>query len=29
MLYQIGTAKTQATRDKRIAKLIGDIGGAP
>jgi hypothetical protein len=29
MLYQLGTAKTQATRDKRIAKLIGDIGGAP
>jgi Bacteriocin-protection, YdeI or OmpD-Associated/Domain of unknown function (DUF1905) len=28
LLYQIGTAKTQATRDKRIAKLIADIGGA-
>ena len=29
MLYQIATAKSQATRDRRIAKLIGDIGGAP
>ena len=29
MLYQVGTAKTQGTRDKRIAKLVGDIGGAP
>ena len=29
MLYQVGTAKTRATRDKRIAKLIGGIGGAP
>jgi hypothetical protein len=28
MIYQIGTAKTQATRDRRIAKLIGDLGGA-
>jgi hypothetical protein len=27
LLYQIGTAKTQATRDRRIAKLIGEIGG--
>jgi hypothetical protein len=27
MIYQIGTAKTQATRDRRIAKLIGDLGG--
>jgi antitoxin component of MazEF toxin-antitoxin module len=27
MIYQIGTAKTQATRDRRIARLIGDIGG--
>jgi hypothetical protein len=27
LLYQIGTAKTQATRDKRIAKLIGELGG--
>jgi uncharacterized protein YdeI (YjbR/CyaY-like superfamily) len=26
MIYQIGTAKTQATRDRRIAKLIGDLG---
>jgi hypothetical protein len=26
LLYQIGTAKTQATRDKRIAKLIGELG---
>jgi antitoxin component of MazEF toxin-antitoxin module len=26
LLYQIGTAKTQGTRDKRIAKLIGDLG---
>jgi hypothetical protein len=29
ILYQIGTAKTQGTRDKRIAKLIGDLGGEP
>jgi hypothetical protein len=29
LLYQIGTAKTQATRDKRIAKLIGELGDAP
>jgi hypothetical protein len=29
LLYQIGTAKTHATRDKRIVKLIADIGGAP
>jgi len=28
MLYQIGTAKSQATRGKRIAKLIGGLGGA-
>jgi hypothetical protein len=28
LLYQIGTARTQATREKRIAKLVGDIGGA-
>jgi hypothetical protein len=28
LLYQIGTAKSQATRDRRIAKLMGDIGGA-
>jgi hypothetical protein len=28
LLYQIGTAKTQGTRDKRIAKLIVEIGGA-
>jgi hypothetical protein len=27
LLYQIGTAKTQATRDRRIAKLIGELGG--
>lgn len=27
MIYQIGTAKTQATRDRRIAKLVGDLGG--
>jgi hypothetical protein len=26
LLYRIGTAKTQGTRDKRIAKLIGDLG---
>jgi hypothetical protein len=26
LLYKIGTAKTQATRDKRIAKLIGELG---
>jgi hypothetical protein len=29
LLYQIGTAKTQATRDKRIAKLIGELGATP
>jgi hypothetical protein len=28
LLYQIGTSKSQATRDRRIAKLMGDIGGA-
>ena len=28
MIYQIGTAKTQATRDRRIAKLIGELGEA-
>ena len=28
MIYQIGTAKTQATRDRRIAKLIGELGDA-
>jgi antitoxin component of MazEF toxin-antitoxin module len=28
LIYQIGTARTQATRDKRIVKLIADIGGA-
>jgi hypothetical protein len=28
LLYQIDTAKTQGTRDKRIAKLIAEIGGA-
>ncbi len=27
LLYQVGTAKTQATRDRRIAKLIGELGG--
>jgi hypothetical protein len=26
MIYQIGTAKTQATRDRRIAALIAGIG---
>ena len=26
MIYQIGTAKSQATRDRRIAKLLGEIG---
>ena len=26
ILYQIGTAKSQATRDRRIAKLLGEIG---
>ena len=29
LLYQIGTAKTQATRDKRIAALVAELGGAP
>jgi hypothetical protein len=28
LIYQVGTAKTQATRERRIAKLIGEIGGA-
>jgi hypothetical protein len=29
LIYQLGTAKTQATRDRRIAKLIGALGEAP
>jgi hypothetical protein len=29
LLYKIATAKTQATRDKRIAALVADLGGAP
>ena len=28
MIYQIGMTKTQATRDRRIAKLLVDLGGA-
>jgi hypothetical protein len=28
IIYQVGTAKRQEARDKRIAKLIGDLGGA-
>ena len=27
LLYKIATAKTQATRDKRIAALVADLGG--
>lgn len=29
LLYKIATAKTQGTRDKRIASLVADLGGAP
>jgi hypothetical protein len=29
LLYKIATAKTQATRDKRIAALVAELGGAP
>jgi hypothetical protein len=29
LIYQIGTAKTQGTRDRRIAKLIGELGELP
>jgi hypothetical protein len=29
LIYKITTAKTQGTRDKRIAALVADLGGAP
>jgi hypothetical protein len=29
LLYKVATAKTQGTRDKRIAALVAGLGGAP